>query len=218
MIGDIHGCYKLLRKLLEEANYNSERDRLIFIGDYIDRGPDSLQVLELIMELVSRGAIALLGNHEEMLLSAYSKPERMIPWLMNGGSATLASFGINNRSEAGIKEIPLRFITFLENLPLYHETDDYVFVHAGLDPTMQNPKETNKYALLWIREEWLSCKYRGKKVIFGHTPTFLIHPHREAEPWIDDDKICIDTGAVYSQYGGKLSCLELPNMKVYNCF
>lgn len=213
VIGDIHGCYELLNKLLQKVNFQKNQDRIIFIGDYIDRGPEARKVLDLVMELVNEGAIALLGNHEEMFVAAYENFNHITPWILNGGRTTLASFGIDKNEKEGIREIPVKYIEFLKSLPLYYETKDYIFVHAGLDPQIQNPLYTNKYAMLWIRDEWLNCNYRGKKkVIFGHTPTLTINDHWKAEPWISGNKICLDTGGVYSKYGGRLSCLELPGM------
>lgn len=216
VISDIHGCYDLFVDVLNKAQYNSNKDSLVLIGDYIDRGPDSKKVLDLIIKLCQEGAIALAGNHEEMLISSYKNPDTTIPWLMNGGDKTLKSFDIKDITRDSVTLIPKEYIDFILSLPFYYEIKDYIFVHAGLDPDLQQPELTNKYALLWLRDDWLRCKYTGEKtVIFGHSPTFTIHNHSTAIPWISGKKICIDTGAVYPRYGGKLTCLELPGMKTY---
>lgn len=216
VISDIHGCYDLLAAVLKKAHYNTNTDKLVLIGDYIDRGPDSKKVLDLVMSLAQDGAIVLAGNHEEMLISAYRNPDNITPWLMNGAASTLESFGIKEISSEGICRIPRKYFDFISSLPLFYEDKDYVFVHAGLDPDLQQADLTNKYALLWLRDDWLRCKYNGNKtVIFGHSPTFTIFNHNKAVPWISGKKVCIDTGAVYPQYGGHLTCLELPGMSTY---
>jgi serine/threonine protein phosphatase 1 len=216
VIGDIHGCHQLLTTMLEQVHYQPQEDRLILVGDYIDRGQHSKEALDLVIALVSKGAIALLGNHEEMLLTTYNHTIDPTPWMMNGGYATLQSFGVYDLNRNDMRRALNSYVGFLDSLPLYYEDEDYIFVHAGLNPQSQNPHYTNKYELLWIREEWLNCNYHGsKKVIFGHTPTFAIKGYNKVQPWLDGNKICIDTGAVYSKYGGKLTCLELPSLKFY---
>lgn len=216
VIGDIHGCYDLFVDVLKKAQYNNNIDRLVLIGDYIDRGPDSKRVLDLVMQLSEEGAVVIAGNHEEMLLSSYKNPVTKDPWLLNGGDKTLLSFGIKEITKESVSLIPKKYIDFISGLPFYYENKDYIFVHAGLDPDLQQPELTNKYALIWLRDEWLRCKYTGEKtVIFGHSPTFTINSHSKATPWVSGKKICIDTGAVYPHYGGKLTCLELPGITTY---
>ncbi len=197
-ISDIHGCLSKLEKVLEEAKYNPNTDQLILLGDYIDRGKQSYEVVQRVKELVKGGAIALKGNHELMAINAF-KGSGGTMWLYNGGRETLESYA---RNYAVINDD----IEFFESLPDWHETDDYIFVHAGLDPEEPLPELTPQADLLWIRDEWFNSDYTGKPVIFGHTPM------SDIQIWPNGKKIAIDTGAVF---GGKLSCIELPTMKKF---
>jgi serine/threonine protein phosphatase 1 len=202
-IGDIHGCRAHLERLLEVMPINSE-DRLIFIGDYIDRGPDSEGVVTVV-ESVRRKypqTVCLMGNHEQMLLDFLSGQDPSL-FLYNGGKTTLNSYGCDDLEDAKA-HIPKNHLIFYQNLLLFYETEDYIFVHAGLRPNIplnqQNPTD-----LLWIRDEFYVSRFKfQKKVIFGHTPF--------SEPLVRRDKIGIDTGVVY---GNKLTCLELPDMRFY---
>jgi serine/threonine protein phosphatase 1 len=202
-IGDIHGCRAHLERLLDIIPIHSE-DRLIFIGDYIDRGPDSKGVITLVRGIRRRypQTICLMGNHEQMLLDFLQGQDPSL-YLFNGGKNTLESYGCQDMENASAC-IPEDHVTFYRNLPLSYETEDYIFVHAGLRPhvalSQQDPSD-----LLWIRDEFYASRFRfQKKVIFGHTPF--------SEPLVQRDKIGIDTGAVY---GNTLTCLELPAMKFY---
>ena len=202
-IGDIHGCRTYLERLLDIIPIHSE-DRLLFIGDYIDRGPDSEGVITLVNGIRRRypQTICIMGNHEQMLLDFLNGQEPFL-YLYNGGKNTLESYGCHDIEDAA-ECIPEDHLNFCRNLPLSYENEDYIFVHAGLRPhvplSQQDPMD-----LLWIRDEFYGSQFRfPKKVIFGHTPF--------AEPLIQRDKIGIDTGAVY---GNKLTCLELPAMNFY---
>lgn len=200
-ISDIHGCADKLTSVLTKAQYNPKEDQLILLGDYIDRGEQSYESVQLVKFLVSEGAIALMGNHEDMAIGAAKKePLGLETWLRNGGQDTIESYARNNALIAEDME-------FIESLPLYHETEDYIFVHAGLDPEEPLPETNDRRTLLWIRNEWLNCDYVGKPVIFGHTPM------KRVTKWPNGKKIAIDTGAVF---GGKLSCLELPTMRLFD--
>lgn len=192
-IGDIHGCHDQLAALLAKVKPQPS-DRLVFLGDYIDRGPRSKEVVELVLSLRQRcpDTIFLKGNHEAMLEDYLVRGERL-QFLRNGGDATLASYGA-----AGAAEIPQAHRDFFNNLRLYYETDSFIFVHAGLRPGVQLAGQREQ-DLLWIREEFLSSSYDwGKTVVFGHTP--------RTSPLITPTRIGLDTGAVY---GGLLSCCEV---------
>jgi len=231
VVGDVHGHPELLTNVLRRANYAPERDRLILLGDYIDRGPDARGALELVKELVTGGAVALMGNHEKMLLDALQENndgEAAGLWVMNGAERTLESFGIRSGCPGskpgtcgeepwgqvlppGWRELFRQWQGFLENLPLIHYEGKYVFVHAGICPY----KEV-QYArdLLWIRGEFLYCPSAplpGKVVVFGHTPTITIRGHHAAAPWFAPGRIGVDTGAFMT---GVLTCMQLP----YRCF
>jgi len=226
---DIHGYGRLLTRLLDEVKYKPGEDRLFLLGDYIDRGPDARGTLELVIELVQEGAVALIGNHEDMLLNAAKgEPSAASNWMINGGARTLASFGAPAGDAEALlqffpetvveliqQHIPPECIEFLSSLPLYHEESDYVFVHAGLQPGVPLPLQ-DRHALLWSRDPkfWLHPAPCGTKtVIFGHTPVpVLLHMIGEGcthlRPWFGSKKICTDTG-VYAT--GVLTLLELPS-------
>jgi len=196
-IGDIHGCYEKLVKLLSNIDYNPGEDLLIFVGDYIDRGTESYLTIQLIKECVSKGAIALLGNHELMAINALEDDYYKSLWLYNGGQKTLDSYSYHKKY---VKDD----LEFFKSLPYCFENEKYIFVHAGLNPS--ELEERRKEDLVWIRDEWLNCNYNGKPCVFGHTPMKDIFISENGK------QIGIDTGAFYY---GKLSCIELPSMKIY---
>jgi len=192
-IGDIHGCLEPLRRLMDQIHV-SEMDEVVFVGDYVDRGPDSKGVIDYLLTLQGRYTF-LMGNHERMFLDFLQGKERFL-FLYNGGEATLESYG-------GVGNIPASHLAFLNRLVLYYETDDYLFVHGGIRPGIpiqdQDPKD-----LLWIREEFYAYPGRyAKPVVFGHTPM--------REVLMEEDRIGIDTACVY---GNKLTCLILPSRQV----
>jgi serine/threonine protein phosphatase 1 len=205
-IGDIHGCLSHLEHLIELVNPDLDRHRLIFMGDYIDRGPHSAGVVDFIINLKKRynpeNIICLMGNHERMFLDYLDGKDEML-FLMNGGVTTTASYW-GEYSDRLNRRLPPEHWEFYQTLKLYYETDDYIFVHAGLKPglPLENQQEED---LLWIRKEFISSDYDfGRRVVFGHTPM--------RSPLVRANKIGIDTGAVY---GNKLTCVVLPDEKFY---
>lgn len=210
VIGDIHGCYNelvsLYSDLVSSGKYNKDTDRLIFLGDYIDRGKDSKLVVKFIRNLQkeNNNVIALMGNHEDMLLEYYKGLGKA--WTWNGSKSTLKSYkshkGFNKQLEDDIK--------WMENLPLYYEDEYFIYVHAGVDVDKPLEKQ-NKDTLLWIREDFIySEKKYHKKVIFGHTPTVnLIGEYKPVHTFADN--IGIDTACVY---GGVLSALIIEDDKI----
>lgn len=202
-IGDIHGCFDQLQKLINNLAIDRKYDTLIFIGDYIDRGSASKEVIDYVIGLRNEfdNVVFLMGNHEQMFLDYLGgKNEKM--YLYNGGNATLLSYGISLSAMPHSKEaiIPLDHLLFFQSLLPYYKTEKYIFVHAGLIPGLSLSKQA-VFDLLWIRQEFIYSDYDfGKLVIFGHTPF--------ASPLVMSNKIGIDTGAVY---GGKLTCVELPD-------
>lgn len=197
VIGDIHGCNHALGRLLELVA-PLPRDRLIFLGDYIDRGPDSRGVIERLIALEGCGrfdTVFLKGNHEGMLLDCRESGNPL--WLVNGGDATLRSYGCDKELV-----LPDAHWDFLARLRLWYETDTHIFVHAGLRPgvALSRQKEED---ILWIRGEFLEAVGNwGKIVVFGHTPM--------SEPLLGVERVGLDTGAVYMHPGraGYLSCYE----------
>jgi serine/threonine protein phosphatase 1 len=205
-IGDIHGCNRKLKRLLDRIGIDPIDDTLIFLGDYLDRGPDAQGVIDTLLDLKKScpNLICLQGNHESMFLNYYLRGQDEELFLYNSGRITLDSYGLTLAdARAGIG-FPERHLNFLVSLPLCHETDEYLFVHAGLRPGIpidrQSPED-----LLWIRSEFIDAHWDfGKTIVFGHTPF--------NKPLIERNKIGIDTGAVY---GGSLTCIEFPSRKIY---
>ena len=200
IIGDLHGCRDMLEEMLNIIPWDPQKDDLIFIGDYIDRGEDSKGVIDILIKLMesSSNVQCLMGNHESLFLDYfYGRNENS--FLINGGVATLNSYRVNKKIY-----IPPEHISFIGALKTLIELDDYYIVHAGLMPGIEIEKQTIKDKL-WIREDFIFSDYNfGKKVIFGHTPF--------PAPYIDATKIGLDTGAVF---GNKLTCIELPGEKIY---
>lgn len=207
-IGDIHGCLAPLKQLIEKLR-PTPHDTLVFLGDYIDRGPDSKGVIEYLLRLRDEyNAVFLLGNHEMMLLDylAFGYTES---WDRNGGAATLDSYVCG-----GNIEVPASHAEFLKNcLPTY-DTPDFFFVHGGLKPTRtieENLKRMTTFDLVWEREHLepkhlLSEDYAWEKtVVCGHTP--------QPAPIVLEKLICIDTGCVYNleRRLGTLTAICLPD-------
>jgi len=203
-IGDIHGCLKSLKALWQKiSDYNDVK--FIFVGDYIDRGPDSKGVIDFLIDIQSdHDCLYLRGNHEQMLLDALEQ-QAISHWFRNGGEATLASYG----SDLNIKNIPQSHLDFIKNTVLYFDTDEYFFAHAGAPPEMtietsiKSPESQDYF--LWGRDHLnaLSTSWE-KTVVFGHTP--------RAFPIRRPRMLGIDTGCVYDEIGyGKLTAVVLPD-------
>lgn len=194
-IGDIHGMDDQLAALLAQL---PAEGTLVFLGDYLDRGPNVKGVLDRLLALEQeRHCVFLRGNHEAMALQALAGDDRaMRDWLFNGGIATLASVG---------EPVAPRYRDFLLRTRYYFATDAYIFVHGGLPPGMQPEEVTDPELFLWMREPFLSStEDRGRLVIHAHTPT---PDHR---PDVRTNRINIDTGAIY---GGPLTALLLPERR-----
>ena len=199
-IGDIHGTVDKLAVLMDKIPIDFTNDILVFIGDYIDRGPSSFEVVDYLVGLKQDhpDIVFLKGNHEDMLQRYLAGSDRFT-YLFNGGQQTLDSY-LNRENKSEFSPIPADHLDFYESLVLHYETEDYIFVHAGMRENVplkkQKPQE-----LMWIREDFIDSEFNfGKKVIFGHTPF--------QEPLVQRNKIGIDTGAVY---GNQLTCIQLPD-------
>jgi serine/threonine protein phosphatase 1 len=212
-ISDIHGCYKPFYKLVTDTINLKKSDKLILLGDYIDRGPQSKEVIDFIMCLRKSGydVTALTGNHEALLLDSYHKPEIFPLWLANGGAITLESFGIND-----IRDLDKLYLEFFTTLDFYKIIGNNIFVHAGFDDFAINPFE-EKHSMIW------ECRYAyqhpvlsGKTIIHGHRPKTLatIEKILSEIPRI----IPIDTGCVYEKAigFGILTALEVNSMKLFS--
>jgi serine/threonine protein phosphatase 1 len=217
-IGDIHGCDDMLAEAhtliaADLADSPVGDHRIIHVGDYIDRGPDSAAVIERLAAMTSADprVICLKGNHDALLAGFLADPDADGPtWLANGGEATLSSYGIMANQffwgGADFRGLARRCTdvlswshrSFIQDLKLTVRFGDYLFVHAGIRPGVplaaQDPED-----LIWIREEFLlDGRDHGVVVVHGHTPVSI--------PEVLPNRINIDTGAVY---GGMLTCLVL---------
>jgi serine/threonine protein phosphatase 1 len=195
-IGDIHGSLAKLRDLIGhcERDADGEPMTLIFIGDYIDRGPDSRGVVDYVMSLEAKlgaNAIVLKGNHEELALAAYDGSMSAGNWLLNGGDKALRSYGITKA-----RELPADHVAWFRALRLSFDDGQRLFVHAGIDPA-RPLDDQDPHDLVWIREPFLSdARDHGRLIVHGHTPL------RTGMPDLRANRVNIDTGAVY---GGPLT-------------
>ncbi|MGD0828063.1 MAG: metallophosphoesterase family protein [Desulfobaccales bacterium] len=201
-IGDVHGNLDLLKRLLEKIQPDLARDQLVFMGDYIDRGPNPKGVVDYVLGLKRlanpQQVICLKGNHEAMFLN-FLRGRDLELFMFNGGLSTLRDYWGEDWDHLEQLALPPEHRKFFEELRLYYETPDYLFVHGGLKPGVL-PAEQKEEDLLWIRGDFIaSMEDFGKKVIFGHTPF--------QQPLVMPNKIGIDTGAAY---GNRLTCLKLP--------
>jgi serine/threonine protein phosphatase 1 len=211
--GDIHGCVDALADLWEQAKQDAGGHdyRMILLGDYIDRGPDSKGVIDFILNHRRNQDIFLMGNHEDMLLANFEnyydnkqmQDELAVCFFQNGGWATLRSYGYVE-GMASI-DIPEDHKAFLATLRLFYETDDHLFVHAGIDPDLPLSDQL-RFDLLWIREKFLNYDFEFPKyIVHGHTP--INHDPRVMmadglNPIILDHRCNLDTAGVF---GGKFS-------------
>jgi serine/threonine protein phosphatase 1 len=218
VVGDIHGRADLVRQLhgmiLADAGaYRSRQRVVVYLGDYVDRGLESRQVFDLLLDepLAGFERVHLLGNHEQAMLDFLQDPGIGPAWLYYGGAATLYSYGINAqaRPPEGAERfahlsaelarlLPPRHLAFLRRLVLHHVEGDYLFVHAGIRPGIpierQQPED-----ILYIRDEFLAFNEpHGRIVVHGHTIT--------NDPDVRPNRIGIDTGAFAT---GRLTCLVL---------
>jgi len=206
-IGDIHGCFNHLINLLNLVKPDLNRHKLVFVGDYLDRGPESAKVVDFIINLKKKynpeNIICLMGNHERMFLDFLQGQEEEF-FLLNGGASTAVSYW-GNHWKSRERQLPAGHDYFYASLKFYYETDDYIFVHGGLRPGLPLAAQKEE-DLLWIRSEFILSDFDfGRRVIFGHTPV--------RTPLVMPNKIGIDTGAVY---GNKLTCLMLPEGKFFS--
>ena len=195
-IGDIHGSLDKLQRLMVrcEAHADGRPMTLVFLGDYIDRGPQSSGVLDYLIDLQARlggRAITLMGNHEAMALAVIDGKGPARAWFAQGGIETLASYGV-----AQPEELPRAHVDWMRSLPLRHDDGLRLFVHAGVNPQAPLDAQTDN-DLLWIREPFLSHRGDyGRLIVHGHTPLTT------GAPDLRGNRLNLDTAAVY---GGPLT-------------
>ena len=214
-IGDIHGYSNLLESLAREIEADLQRHRpdqavAVFLGDYVDRGPDSAGVIErLVHGRFPTPIVTLRGNHEDMMMRALAYAGDMEHWCYSGGIETMASYGTDITNAAhgrGLGKVRRDFLdrfpeahhAFLAQTKLFYAVGDYFFVHAGVRPGVPLDRQLDT-DLLWIRDEFFRSDYDfGKVIVHGHTP----RRHPESEP----RRINVDTGAFQT---GVLTCVAL---------
>jgi len=220
-IGDIHGCLKQLvslqDKIFNYPQYNKEEDLLLYLGDYIDRGPSSKDVIDDILQLQRKGikSIFLMGNHEQFMIDfLFNKINNLSNWLMNGADQTFKSYDIevaefikdgfeddkiDKLRNIFLSKLTKEHVYFFKNLKLTYIMGDYLFVHAGINPE-KSLSEQNKMDFLWARsDQFFDKNFKFEKIIVhGHSPEkeVINFPYR----------INVDTGSFFS---GKLSCVCL---------
>jgi serine/threonine protein phosphatase 1 len=202
-IGDIHGGSKTFRALLDRINLRPG-DRLFLLGDYIDRGPDSNGVLDIILQLMDGGydVRPVLGNHEDMLLQAVTGADDY--WMEGWGRETLKSFGVLSP-----KEVPPRYLTLLNQMPYFWSDEHFVFVHAGLDMTTDDPlTESSPVVMMWGGViPFGRDRLQGRTLVTGHK----IHPLPLIEVSLLSNHFKLDNGAFTTMqpYYGNLVALNL---------
>jgi serine/threonine protein phosphatase 1 len=240
-IGDVHGDLVHLRKLLTVLPAIDAEDTIVFLGDYVDRGPMSAQVVEFIRSdlgtVVPARVVALRGNHEDAWLRVVRETwDGFVLPRGNGAFECYRSFAgrpLPTGEEQPTREefeairtgsfLPLHVVEWMNGLPHWYEDDHAIYVHAGVparDGRFLHPQEVDdKAVLLWIRTREFFEHYRGKRMVVGHTVTGTLPPHLStytpADPndlWAGEDVIAIDTGC---GKGGFLTAVELPSLAVY---
>lgn len=205
-VGDIHGCVDTLSSLLDKIGH--KRSTFVFLGDYIDRGPDSRGCIAKLMDFSNdHPCVFLRGNHEDMMLEAVRTGKTEL-WQLNGCQATLQSYDTDARR---LQFIPSH-LDFIKSTRVYFETADFFFVHAGLNPgmTIDDAKKAPDadHMFMWDRSYLSSPDVVWEKtVVVGHTPM--------ADPILKDKLINIDTGCVYKYKGfGRLTAICLPEREL----
>lgn len=211
VVGDIHGCFKTLENLLLNKIQIKKEDTLYFLGDYIDRGPSSKEVIDFLIYLKTEGfnINCVIGNHEKLLLDSINDDEKFNIWIINGASATLKSFQIAKASE-----LSENHLSFFRNLKYYYIHNGFVIVHGGLNFDIENPFEDTE-SMVWMRNDFVIPSVIGnKKLIVGHTPS----PIETIRYSLTTDKIMLDGGCVYKgKYNrlGNLVALEINSMQLF---
>jgi serine/threonine protein phosphatase 1 len=207
VIGDVHGHFDALCSLLDKIGLDSE-DQVYFLGDLIDRGSQSAQVVQFVKDNKFN---CLKGNHEVMLLDVLGTgdicQQAFHAWLHNGGYATIVSYG---------SQIPRDDIEWIKSLPLYLDLGDFWLVHAGIHPRIPLQEQTSDQ-FCWIRDEFHRIAkpyFEDKTIITGHTITFTFPGVRSGKIVAGEGWLGIDTG-VYHHTQGWLTCLELNEQMVY---
>jgi serine/threonine protein phosphatase 1 len=236
VIGDIHGELPALERLLARLAPLTEEDTVVFLGDYVDRGPDGRGVVERVQRFEKESpthTVTLRGNHEDKWVQSFEKPD--LPYLIqqvNGCANTYRSYtggepltGDQSLPPDELQKmlevdgwLPWEVVAWMSQLRLYYEDEHAIYVHAGLDGKSgewKHPSESSPKPLLWMRDPAFFASYQGKRVVFGHTPVEEL-PIEGGAPekhcvWIKGDLVGVDTGC---GRGGPLSAIELPSGRI----
>ena len=214
-IGDVHGCEESLLALLAQLNLQ-QGDELYFLGDYIDRGPDSKGVLDTIFDLRKAGykVECLLGNHEAMMLGALEgNRDDAYDWEKNGGKRALQSFDATN-----VFEVPRIYPDFMATMPLVLEVGNYILVHGGLNFSSNNPLYPTQQ-MIWIRDWYKKINYGwlgNRIIIHGHTPQSVEETMLQLEFLEQEQVLNIDCGCVFNGNPlNTLACFELNSRQLF---
>ncbi|HTJ45759.1 MAG TPA: metallophosphoesterase family protein [Kofleriaceae bacterium] len=232
VVGDVHGERELLEQLLAKLPWIAPEDTIVFLGDYLDRGPDSRGVVERLRRLPEETAgkvVCLRGNHEDAWIESLDEPK--VGFLLpqgNGCASTYRSYlGIDRELELTADQMsalfeprtwmPAPHAAWMRQLPTWYEDDHAIYVHAGLEgegAAWRHPRDSATAALLWMREPDFWAQYEGKALVFGHTPTADLPPADETRRtiWRRGPLVGLDTGA---GRGGPLTAIALPDGEVF---
>lgn len=203
-IGDVHGCFDALQAVVKAAGI-TDQDRVVWLGDYVDRGPDSARVIEHLSKLPADRNVCLRGNHEIMMQEARGSVHSMRSWAMSGGGETWDSYIREYGGEDAIQSVPKKHWTFINDLKAYFETETHIFVHAAIDSDLQMSDQFDD-VLFWADFASIGPHTSGKHVVCGHTS------QKSGLPKTRSHATCIDTCACGS---GWLTCLDVQTGRYY---
>ncbi len=187
-IGDIHGCNKTFKKLLVEVIRLKKQDQLVLLGDYIDRGPDSLGVIQTILKLQNAGYAVhcLRGNHEQLMMDSTTQVTAYFQWLLNGGEQTMKSF-----KQKRFQDFPEVYKEFFYSTKYYIELDQFIIVHAGINFKNDDLFE-DREAMLWTRNFEIDIEKLGSRIlVHGHTPISLDKIRAQKSNCLNIDGGCV---------------------------
>jgi serine/threonine protein phosphatase 1 len=196
-IGDIHGMHAKLDHLPDEIHAFStrecwiERPKLVFLGDYVDRGPDATSAMRRLRALQDDSAVCLRGNHEELMARCEDRPIDWQNFILNAASQTLASYEAHNEEFEDDRR-------WMSSLPTSYEDELRIFVHAGIIPSHELSDQTN-HTKMWVRGEFLDFPGEFPKyVVHGHTPTAPFSL-LQGSPELRESRCDLDTGACFGE-------------------
>lgn len=212
-VGDIHGNFERLLSLYEKIEFDPAADLLIFLGDYIDRGPDNLRVLDWVRQKSQEpNVIALRGNHEQMMLDYFQKQPDGMMWRPNGGDATYREI---KQRLVWEPDCIRQYLAFLKQRPCSYAVDyegqPFFFCHAGVRSGIPLTEQSAS-DLLWIRSEFYRGYSGDTMVIAGHTPVPMLYPG-QYEPIFRQNRILLDTGSFLP--AGRISCVDVLTWKFW---